>query len=211
MRGEQLDWEFLAREVRGRAGVAEDELPLAAEIAVRLLGPTGLIYGHPAAGARLEGHTVLVPKNHPDQNFVIAHELGEWALKHIARFRGESAKKEEAANYIAAAIIAPRPAVKAAYECFGEDVATMGRAFAMSCTATVLRLAEVRGDERAVVTSKSQNVIVRNPQRVDWADPKILRVAGRLARGGSGSYPGLVKTAVFDLGIDRGRVAFRAT
>lgn len=203
---QQLDLELLANEIREQAGVEGDELPLASEIAVRLLGEDGFAYGHEHAGARLDGLRIIVPRRHPDQNFVIAHELGEWALKYIAKYNGPPNKKEAAANYIAAAIIAPRAAVEAAYRQYGEDVDTMSRAFVMSRTSMVLRLAEVLDQERAVVTGQNRNVIVRNARAVNWADPKIVR----LAKGEIREYPGLVKTCMFVGGIDDGRVALRA-
>lgn len=202
----QSEFERLAADIRRRARVGDTELPLASAIAVRLLGPEGFAYGHPAAGARLDGHRIVVPKNHPDQNFVIAHELGEWALKYVAKFKGAHREKEAAANRIGSAIIAPKAAVEAAYRRYGEDVDTLSRAFVMSRTAVVLRLAELRNEERGVVTRLHRNVIVRNARAVNWSDPRIVDVAIGTRR----TFPGLVKTHAFAGGIDDGRVAFRA-
>ncbi len=200
---QEVELESVAEEVRRRAHVASTELPLASEIAVRLLGARGFAFGHPAAGARLIGNRIIVPPNHPDLNFVIGHELGEWALRELVGYRDRGPEKEAAANYIAAAIIAPREAVRAAHKQYGERIAKLARAFVMSQTAMFLRLAEVLSDERAVLTV-SGNVLSRGTA----LRLVSLREAARYVARYPAKLPGVARARLRG-GIDEGRIAFR--
>jgi hypothetical protein len=80
---------------------------------------------------------------------------------------------------------------------------TIARAFALSKTSMVLRLAEVRGDERVVVT-KNNNVIIRTKGAYPWADIPIVDVARDKK-----TWRDIVKTKLSG-GIDDKRVALRA-
>lgn len=193
--------ERLAGEVRRLAGLSDDDLELAPDIAGRVLGPRGVVFGAPGTPARLDGHVIIVPPDHPDLNFAVAHELGEWALREIAGYSGPHTERERAANFVGAAILAPRPTVLRAYAYFGERVRTLSRAFALSQTSVVLRLAEVRKDERAVVT-RNGHVLLRTHGAFPWANVPIVDVA----RGAK--WRGLAKTRLRG-GIDEGRVAIR--
>lgn len=206
MRGEQLELEFLAAEVRRLAGLTDDDVrPLATTIATTLLGPDGValdpcLHG-PAYLTRREdgGFQIVVRDGLADVRFAIAHELGHYAIREIARARLDSTVEERAANYLAAAILAPAPTMLEAHAHFGEKLRDIARTFGLSQTSTVLRIAEVRGDERAVVT-RTGNVLARG---VTWATvPIVDYVRGRT------QWRGLAKAALRG-GIDDGRVAVR--
>lgn len=202
-----MELEELAREVRRRAGLADDELEYATLIAARLLGPQGIARNPhlqvPAILRRtIDGWQIVVNPKGRDVRFSIAHELGEWALKTLAKFEGTNAERERAANYIAAAILAPDQLVRRAHATYGERIRSIASEFALSQTSMVLRLAEVRGDERAVVT-KTGNILLRSQGTFAWADVPIIEVARGDAR-----WRGLTKAKLVG-GIDEGRVALR--
>lgn len=199
--------EALAGEVRRRAGLADGQLELATRIAARVLGPDGVAIDPALRGAAYlcrtgDGFQIVVNPGARDVRFHVAHELGEWALRTLARFTGTHAQRERAANYIAAAILAPAPDVRRAHAALGERVGPIADAFGLSQTSTVLRLAEVRGDERAVVT-RTGNVLVRSQGAFPWADVPVVDVARGEAR-----WIGLSKAKLRG-GIDEGRVALR--
>lgn len=195
------DLERLAKEVRKIAGLEDDELLLAPEIAGRVLGPNGVTFGATGTVARLAGGRIVVPLDHRDLNFAVAHELGEWALRDLALYRGGHVERERAANYLGAAIIAPAETMRRAHDWFGEKLHPLAKTFAISQTSAVLRLAEVRGDERAVVT-KTGHVLLRTQGTFPWADVPVVDVA----RGGR--WRGLAKARLRG-GIDEGRIALR--
>jgi hypothetical protein len=196
--------ELIAQELRAIAELADDDIRHAPVIAARVLGERGvrlLPSGPPIA--YLDGETVLVSRDHPDMNFAVAHELGEWALKYLANFKGTHAERERAANYIAAAMLAPKPTVERAHRYYGERLRALAETFGVSKTSMTLRLAEVRRDERAVVT-KNGHVLVRTQGTFPWAQIPVLDVAR-----GESQWRGLAKTSLRG-GIDEGRVALRA-
>lgn len=195
--------ERLAREIRALARLGDDDLPLAPTIAERILGPDAVLFGLPGTTSRLDGLRIIVPPEHPDLNFAVAHELAEWGLREIMRYAGPHAEKELAANYVAAALLAPPSTVRRAYSAFGESLKPIAKAFGLSQTSATLRLAEVRGDERAVVTKRG-NVILRSQGSFPWADVPVLQVAHGRER-----WRGLAKAHLRG-GIDEGRVALRA-
>lgn len=201
----ERDLEDLATEVRRRASLDDDDLELAPVIVTRVLGPDalGIVpdlhgYGHLARDS--EGrYRIHIHPGKPDLNFTIAHELGHWALREIAGFRGSVVEEERAANYLGAAILAPPSTVRRAHDQWGEKVRTIAHAFGISQTAMVLRLAEVRRDERAVVT-RSGNVLARG---MLWERVPVFDIA-RSAR----QWRGLARAKLRG-GIDEGRVALR--
>jgi len=196
----QLELERLAAEVRRLAGVCDDELPLAIDLAERVLGHGAVAYGSARLPARLDGRQIVVPQGHPDLNFAVAHELAHWALRELAAFRGDHAAGERAANALGAALVAPPHVVRRAHEHYGERLRTIARLFGLSQTAVVLRIAEVLEQERAVVT-RTGNVLLRARQ----LDPAVVAHAAH-ARG---RVVGLAKARLRG-GIDEGRVAVRA-
>ena len=207
MKGDQLELELLANEVRRRAGVGEDQLELATRMASRVLGPNAIEMNPALRGAAYlrstdSGWQIVANPKSRDLRFHVAHELGEWALRVLVNFSGSEAERERAANYIAAASLAPAASVRRAHRNIGDSIVAIAEEFQLSQTATVLRIAEVVGDERAVVT-KSGNVLVRSQGVFPWADVPIVQIA----RGSA--WRGLVKTRLSG-GIDEGRVALKA-
>lgn len=174
----QKDVEELASGFRIRAGVRADEVVPAEEIAVRAIGASNLhVVDELSTGACvswLRGRPhIFVRSDVRDRNFAVAHECGHIAI-HDAGYQCAIEEEERLANLIGAAICAPPRAVQRAYIYFGERPNRIAEAFSLSQTATVLRVAEVRGDARAVVTA-NQNVMergfagVRPSQIVRWA------------------------------------------
>lgn len=207
MKGEQLELELLAREIRRTAGLDDEEIATATQIAARVLGPSGVAVDPMLAGTaylrRIDGGwQIVVNPGARDVRFHVAHELGEWALRTLATFKGDDASRERAANYLAAAILAPERLVRRVHAEFGERVRTIATTIGLSQTSTVLRLAEVVGDERAVVT-RTGNILVRTQGAFPWADVPVIDVARGEAR-----WQGLAKTQLRG-GIDEGRVALR--
>lgn len=207
MKGEQLELEDIAREIRRRAGLQDDELEYATRIAARVLGPEGLVVDSQLHGPAylvrtIDGFQILVNPKGRDVRFSVAHELGEWALKAIANFQGTEEQRERAANYIAAAILAPELAVRRAHRAHGERIRRIADEFGMSQTSIVLRLAEVNGDERAVVT-RTGNVLLRSQGAFPWANVPVIDVAR-----GESRWRGLARAELRG-GIDEGRVALR--
>ncbi len=206
--GKQLELEVLATEVRRRAGLADDDFELATRIAARLLGPDGVALDPELEGpAYLRpdedgGYQIVVRPDARDVRFHIAHELAEWALRTMANFRGTEVERERAANYIAAAILAPEAEVRRAHDAVGEKLPRLASHFGLSQTSMVLRLAEVRGDERAVVT-KTGHVLLRTQGAFPWARVPVLSVAR-----GKTHWCRLAKAHLRG-GIDEGRVALR--
>lgn len=198
--------EELALAVRKLAGLSEDELEFAPIMAGRILGNDSIalipsLHGHGYLQDTGNGFRILVHPDRPDINFTIAHELGHWALRTIGQFRGEVVEEERAANYVGAAMLAPATTVMKAHAQWGERIRTMSKAFAISQTAMVLRLAEVRDDQRAVVT-RTGNVLARG---IAWTRVPVVEIAR-----GRAQWKGLAKAEQLRGGIDEGRIALRA-
>lgn len=202
-----MEFEGIAAEVRRRAGVRPGELIVITRAAARLLGPDAIAADEemeiPAYLCRtFDGFQIVANPRSKDLRFHISHELGEWALKTLAHFSGTHTARERAANYIAAAILAPADEVRSIRRARGERIGSMARHFGMSQTAMVLRLAEVQGDERAVVTV-SGNVLIRTQGAFPWETVPVVGVAR-----GESRWLGLAKARLRG-GIDEGRVALR--
>lgn len=102
--------------------------------------------------------------------FAVAHELAEWWLHARVGYTGPDI--EDAANYLAAAIIAPRRAYRLARVVHRHDRPGIARAFRASETMIALREGEVMQRPLAVVTP----MIVRaRPLDWIWPDDKALR------------------------------------
>lgn len=209
VKGEQLELELLAREIRRLAGLDDEDFELATRIAARVLGPGAValdpaMHGVAYLRRTIDGYQIVVNPGAQDVRFNVAHEIGEWALKTMARFEGTEVERERAANYIAAAILAPEGAVRRAHRAVGERLRALADRFGLSQTSMALRLAEVRGDERAVVT-KTGNVLLRTSGALDWTQIPIIDVAR-----GAAKWRGLARAELRG-GIDEGRVALRAS
>lgn len=190
------------------AGVGPEEIVDAAELALRLIGPESIgIYDRLPSGARLrrgaKGYEIQLRDGLPDINFACAHELAHWALREIARYSGPD--EERLANYVGAALLSPRALVRAGAIFYGrklEAVEPLAEATWMSRTAANLRLGEVIGDGRVVVT-KSGNVL--RSSEASFARPdRDIRADARAAH----ETPGVARAHLRG-GIDDGRVALR--
>ncbi len=196
------DYEELAAVVRRRAGVGAEDLPLATEIACRILGPKRVVFGLAGTSARFEHGRIIVPVDHRDVNFVVAHELAHWALETIAGFTGTFLETEDAANFVGAAICAPADLVRRAHAHYVEDILPLSKVFGLSQTCTTLRLGEVLHSSRAVVTVTGR-VLARDAA---WRThiPALEIARGRMTMKG-------VRKVRFEPGldVDQGRVSLR--
>ncbi len=203
-RDDQPQLEAIAADIRRRARVRRNELPpLASTMALAALGSSGLVFGHPHVLPHYdpEGDCIVVPERYPDLNFAIAHELAEVAFHRWTPMTFPTHRdKERAANYVAAALLAPPRLVCAHVPT--RDIAALARMFKVSQSTMVLRIAEVLRCPRAIVTRKD-NVHTRD---ID-ADP--VQLVG-FARVSDSSYPGLIKTPLTGR-HDTGRVAIIAS
>lgn len=203
-----MEFEGLAQEVRRRAGVEDGRLELVTRMATALLGrgAVRLVPGMRGAAylkqSRDGAWYIVANPDMPDVRFNLALELAELSLVCVANFRGTELERERSANYVAAAILAPARAVLHTYVEVGERYKKIADRFGLSQTSAVLRLAEVRGDDRAIVT-RSGNVLVRTQGAFPWAEVPVVEVArGR-------PWAGLSSTKLRG-GIDEGRIALRA-
>lgn len=193
-------------EVRQRAGLDDNDFARATSIARVCLGADGVVLDPALAGpAYLRrrwsgGYQIAIRPDSPDLRFSIAHELGHWAVRHMAKWPMTIVREEAAANYLAAAILAPATTVRRAHRLYGERLAWMAGRFGLSQTAMSLRLAEVLGDERAVVTGTG-NVLARG---ACWQALPTVEIARGLVRA-----PAIARRRLHG-GIDAGRVALRS-
>jgi hypothetical protein len=131
----------------------------------------------------------------------VGHELAHWALKREG-FAGPKDEEEKLADYIGAALVAPRAAFLRAVRAFGDDFtdgdtrAQFAEAFAASESLTVLRLGETTS--RAIALVRPGLVRVRGQLSFVWPDEHTLI---GWARGPL--PPGIVKAR---LGDDRARI-----
>lgn len=210
-RGPRPDLELLATEVRRRAGLTDDDNELATTIAGRLLGEQGLAVDETLRGAAYlrrrsdGGYQIVIRPSFHDVRWAVSHELGHYAIREIARAQMPVEAEEHAANYLAAAILAPPRAVRRAHAHYGAELRHLrpiARTFGLSQTATQLRLGEVLGDKRAVVTKRSNVVLSRGS---GWMQIPAIEIA----RGKAKSQD--IARATLRGGIDEGRVALHRT
>lgn len=141
----QADIEALATVVRRRAGVRGPVL--APTIAERALGVPLRVAPTLATGACLatvDGQpTIYIREIHADSNFDVAHELGHWALREIAGYRG--GQEERLASAFAAAVLCPPPMVRRLVRAHGRRGAAsaLARRAIISRRCAVRRIAEV--------------------------------------------------------------------
>lgn len=186
-------------------GAEDDAIVSLVDVVTHWMGPRSIetvdrMVGR-AALVTVDGRARIVAhRGAPDLRFAVAHELGHWALRTVARAELGHAEEERAANTFAAALLAPSPLVRAAYELFGERHDVMAERLRISQTSTVLRLGEVSGDPRAVVT-RTGHVFVRNQSPTLTRERAAAVAHGRPVRG--------VAKARLRGGIDEGRVALR--
>ncbi len=188
-----------------RAGYSDADAPGARRVAESVLGP-GCVYRMPTSVARAPAwlaivhgqariyvRTGLAPEH---RNFLIGHELAEWALARDG-YRGDDI--EEAADAIAACLVAPRAAFRAALREIGERYDELADAFVCTESLAALRVGETTGEPMALVTPRS--VRVRGDGEWVWpAEDEMRRVARR-------GHPGLRRARLRD---DPRRVVLRA-
>lgn len=198
--------ESLAEDIRGVAGVSGDDLVLVTVLIGAVMGPGAIILNERLRGQaylRPNPARIIINPRTPDFRFVAMHELSHWLLRTIAGFTGSAREEERYANYLAAAMLAPRELLHRAHTDAAGDVRKIARRFGLSQTAAALRVAEVQGGELAVVT-RSGNVMVRTNGAFPWESTPVLEIARDRA-----THNGLVKTRLRG-GIDAGRIVLQA-
>ena len=202
----QRDVECLAADARRMAGVATEEIVRAPVLITALLGPRAVAIAPTlrtsACLTTTNGrYLILLREIGPDSNFDLMHEGAHAILRGFVGYTGSD--EERTANALAAALLAAPKAVRRWRKRIGEDLRPLASAFGLSQTAMFLRLGEVRGDERAVVT-RSGNVLVRTQGAFPWATTAVADIARA-----SGKHRGLRKTHLRG-GIDEGRITLMA-
>lgn len=190
------DAEADAVEIYQRAGVdpAEPEGPGA--LALALFGREAVAYVAPhrlvrdAAGGTLNGRwRIAVRRDLPPERetHAIAHEIAEWHLRRTC-----SERVERMADRLAAALVAPREALASVLRDVGEDYPAIARTFVTTQTSAAMRVAEVTGRPRVVVTRSW--VFVRGRP---WVWGASLEEVRALARSRA-RHPGLTRTRLRD-------------
>jgi hypothetical protein len=183
-----------------QAGLDADAPTDPVDLAERLLGEgcvrlvhSGALPGT-AALARVAGDWRIYVRSRASatrQRFAVLHELGHFAL-------GASAS-EEACDAVAAALLLPRPAFRAAARELGADWPALAARFGCSESAAALRWGEVIGDPLALVAPLTVRV-----RGLPWGWPPHEHAIRELA---AGPRPGLASTRLRD---DRRRLVLRA-
>lgn len=171
------------------------ERPHVPRLARALLGPDAIVRGPrplhaPAALVRVgDAWRIILSRSLLPLYalFAVGHELGHWLL---ARHGYDGDDEERAADYLGAALLAPRRAFLAARRALGDDLPALADALSMTETGAALRLGEVLGVPLAVVAPA--RVRVRGPKEWVWPDEGTLR---RWARRPA---PGVRKTKLRD-------------
>ncbi len=120
------------------------------------LGPKAIerlhLVGNPAEVSRVgDGYRIALRHGLPPmhERWLLCHELGEWRLKMLGYDR--SAEVEQTADAIAAALVLPRDAFRAALREHGRSFSRLAQYFMTTQTSAALRVGEVTGDFVAVV------------------------------------------------------------
>lgn len=192
--------ESLAVAVRRIARLEPDEIVPSASIVDRVLGHGGLqivrSLSTPAVLARVADQwRIYLSGRAIDTNFVVAHELGHWILDREGVPRGR--ETEVQASYIGAAIIASPQAMRRAYFYYGERYAQLAKAFGATQSLVALRIAEVLGADRALVST-----VVRVKGAFAWPDAEVVREWATAPPAGVARVP--LRGA-----YDRGRVVLK--
>lgn len=178
-----------------QAAKMDTERPHVPRLARALLGADAIVRGPrplhaPAALVRVgDAWRIILSRSLPPLYalFAVGHELGHWLL---AREGYDGDDEERAADYLGAALLAPRRAFLAARRALGDDLPALAEALSMTETGAALRLGEVTGVPLAVVAPA--RIRVRGPEAWTWPDEGTLR---RWARRPA---PGLRKTRLHD-------------
>lgn len=172
----------------------------AATLARAELGDNCIVRGVPLFGANAvtfwrEGRRLIALRKNlpiPYALFHIFHELAHLIFE-VEKYEADDL--ERACDYLGACLMVPRPAAGKLYSVFGSDFSAIAEATKTTETMIALRLAEVRGTARVVLTPRK--VYDRLPE--EWVHPpdSILRELERA------KMPGLTKTRLRD---DRKRI-----
>jgi Zn-dependent peptidase ImmA (M78 family) len=167
---------FLLRDFAGEApgarALVKHHLEDDAIVVVRLLTSDGEKF-------RQDDRTRIAirPKLSPLRlRWTLMHELAEWHLDTIG-YREED--REQAADALAAALIAPSDVFQRAVRRHGRDLAKLAHLFGSTQTSIAMRLAEVRSVE-AVAVVRAKYLRVRAPDGFVLPTERELR---RIARG----------------------------
>jgi len=175
---EQLELEGIAEAILRAGGQEQDEAPRLAALVTAHLGRGSVEYSNAVRGdgalVRIrDDWRIYVRRSLPAHRraFVVAHELAEWWLRVRERYFGEDVEK--AANYVAAAILTPRRAVRLARRELGSNLVRLAEEFGTTETHMALREAEVENLPRVVMTPSF--FWVRGPEARAWPDEATLR------------------------------------
>lgn len=192
---DQAEVERIAANILEEGQQDPEEPPRLARLVVALMGPNAVDY---ASSLRGDGALVRIGDDWrifvrhrlplERRTFAIAHELAEWWMR--VRLQYRSGDVEHAANGIAAAVLAPRPAFVRALRFFGGSLPELAEAFGVTESHAALREAEITHQPRALVSPAL--VRVRGPETFVWPDERTLRAWARRSR------PGLRKTRLTD-------------
>jgi hypothetical protein len=190
------DAEGTARYLYERAGFEYKNEVLPSLIAERLYGPGCVrVVAHSARLAEVTTHggrvRIAVSSRAREPEWLIGHELAHLAEGTRHARGGET---EARCDLIGACLLMPPRAFREALSRFGEDYAALAEHFGTSETAVALRVGEVLGEGRVVVTPHT--VLARGDVQITQDE------ARRLARRGG---PGVVA-----VGLGRRRWALRA-
>lgn len=138
-----------------------------------------LMIGAPAALIVVDGaRRIAIKKSVPLRyaRFFVGHELGHLLLEEEG-YVGEDI--EACCDYLGAALMAPRPAVRALQGAFGFDLPGIAEAVGSTQTWAALRIGEVLRVPLAVV---APTIRVRGPDEWVWPDEQTLRQWARVRR-----------------------------
>ncbi len=180
---EHADLESIADALHARAGSEPDDPATPIALARLILGRENLRtvdsrwLKQDGVLCRVHGNwQIWVRRNLPAPRlaFVVAHELLELELLK-AGYTGEDA--EQAANYGAAAVLAPRRAFQRALRSIGENLEELAEAFVTTETMAGLRLGEVTG--QPIVLLSRSHYWIRGAEWVWPNEPTLRRIATR--------------------------------
>jgi hypothetical protein len=174
---EQLELDGIA-DAAYRGASLDPEHPHITRLARALLGPTAIQRGPrpvhgPAALIRVgDDWRIVLARSLPPLYavFAVGHELAHWLL---AQHGYDGDDEEAAADYLGAALLAPRRAFLAARRALGDDLPGLAEAFSITETGAALRLGEVLRVPVAVVSPGL--VRVRGPEEWTWPDAATVR------------------------------------
>ncbi len=121
-----------------------------------------------------------------DEQFYVGHELAHLLL---GRKHGEDSELEAACDYLGAALMAPRPAVRELYRRHGWNLRAIAREVVATQTWAALRLAETVGCPLAAVSPELVRV-----RGAEWGWPAASELRRHARRPG----PGLKKVRITD-------------